>query len=70
MEDTTKKILKAKTYTIEEKLFEDGTKCLARTNDGFNPLELLGLMSLISLDITKQIAGKIKPTIVKRIVVE
>jgi len=43
---------------------------LGRTNRGFNPHELLGLLEHIQLDIIKQIAGEIKPAIVKRMVIE
>ena len=57
-----------KTYTIT--LEDDGEKAtLNRINDGFSPIELLGLLEHIQLDIKAQMAGEFKPDIVKREVV-
>ena len=59
-----------KTYTVKEFIDEVGTKHLERTCDGFNPLELMGILELTQLDILQQMSGKIKPDIVKRTVIE
>ena len=63
---TEAKVLSTKTYTIVIQDFEDGRKTMERTNDGFNPLELLGLADFIALEVRDQIIGRIKPTSVKR----
>ena len=54
-----------KNYTIEY----DGKK-LSRKNDGFHLLELLGLLEKIQLEILQQMAGSIKPEVIKRQVVK
>ena len=57
------------TITIEDK---DGTKTMTRRNDGFNALELLGLLELAQQDILNQIKDKEEVGIdfVKRQIVE
>lgn len=62
----TKKVLIKKKYTITVTHYDDGTQCMNRLNDGFNPLELMGVADFISLEIREQIIGKIKPDVVKR----
>lgn len=42
------------TITIEDK---DGTKTMTRRNDGFNAIELLGVLELAQQDILKQLKG-------------
>ena len=37
---------------------------------GFSARELLGLLEYVQLDILKQMAGEVRPDIVKRVVVE
>ena len=59
-----------KKYIITLKEEDNGTTTLHRTNDGFNPLELLGLMELIQSEAIEQMAGKIKPDVIKRQVIE
>lgn len=57
------------TITIEDK---DGTKTMTRRNDGFNAIELLGVLELAQQDILKQLKGIEEADIdfVKREVVE
>jgi hypothetical protein len=57
------------TITIEDK---DGIKKMTRRNDGFNAIELLGLLELAQQDILKQMKGleEAEIDIVKREVVE
>lgn len=64
-----KKVMIVKTWTIKETTFEDGTRQMQRTNDGFNPLELIGITDFISWEVREQILGRIVPDTVKREVV-
>ena len=58
-----------KTYTITVE--EDGDKCrMHRTCDGFSPIELLGILEYVQMEIKQQMGGELKPDIVKREVVE
>ena len=58
-----------KTYKIE--MFHDDKGLhLERKNKGFSPWELLGLLEEVQMDIIKQLAGTIKPTIIKRKVID
>ena len=58
-----------KSYTVTH--FEDGSQSMKRVNDGFNPLELLGVSDFIGQEIKEQIQGKIKPdTITRQVVVD
>lgn len=59
-----------KTYTIEMIEHEDGGTQLNRTNDGFDGIELLGLLELSQLEIIEQLKGYIKPDIIKRNIVK
>jgi len=52
------------TITLEHK--ENGEKQMSRCNDGFTPLELLGLLDFSAREIIEQMRGVIKPDIVKR----
>lgn len=58
-----------KTYTIEVEL-TDGKNIVRRTNDGFNPYELLGILEHTQLEILAQMAGNIKPDIIKRTLID
>ena len=60
-----KKVLVVKKWTITETTFEDGTRKMQRTNDGFNPLELIGITDFISWEVREQILGRIVPDTVK-----
>lgn len=66
---TERKVLSTKTYTVKIENFDDGTNAMHRINDGFNPLELLGLTDFISMEIREQISGRIKPDVIKRDVI-
>lgn len=57
-----------KTYTIKVEMTND-KNILTRTNDGFNSYELLGILENLQLDILSQMAGTIKPDIIKREVI-
>ena len=57
-----------KIYTIHLTR-KDNKLTLERTNDGFTPFELLGLCEFLSREIVQQIAGDIKPDIIKRNVI-
>jgi len=64
-----KKVIKVKTWTIVETTFEDGSRNMSRKNDGFNPLELIGLADFISWEVREQMLGRIVPDTIKREVV-
>lgn len=64
-----KKIRHKDTYTVERITYSDGSSQLTRTCDGFNPIELLGVLELAQLEIVDQIKGAIKPDIIKRKVI-
>ena len=64
------KIISTKLYTVEVSYFDNDTIRVKRTNDGFNTLELLGVLNHAQLEIQKQMAGEIKPTITERNVVK
>lgn len=65
-----KSLLSKKIYTVvvEEYINENGEKLtqIRRTSDGFEPLEILGLIAFIHDEVVGQIKGTIKPEIVKR----
>jgi len=42
---------------------------MSRKNDGFNPLELIGLADFISWEVREQMLGRIVPDTIKREVV-
>ena len=62
--------MKTKKYTIEFKFNDDGSTELTRTNDGFNPFELLGLLEMAQAEILECLKDTIKPDIVKRQVIK
>jgi hypothetical protein len=59
-------------YTITIEHEEDGSKTMTRKNDGFNSIELLGILELTQQDIIKQLKEleESKIDFVKREVVE
>ena len=57
---------KTQIYTIEVITDENGMQEVHRTNDGFNPMELLGMMKFVLMEIE----GSIKPTKITRNVVK
>ncbi len=59
-------IIATQQYTITVKLHADGTSSMTRTNEGFTPLELMGLADFIALEIREQIMGRILPDVIKR----
>ena len=62
--------MKTKKYTIEFKFNDDGSTELSRTNDGFSPFELLGLLEMAQIEILGCLKDTIKPDIIKRQVVK
>ncbi len=64
-----KKALKVKKWTVSLTEFTDGTSKMERTNDGFTPLELMGLSDFIKLEVRNQMLGIIKPDIIERKVI-
>ncbi len=58
--------MKSYTITIEEL---ENSYSMTRTNDGFTPIELLGILEFSQQEILKQMAGELKPEKIKRKVV-
>lgn len=58
-----------KKYTIET-YEQNGENIMAKCNDGFNAMELLGIMEVSKEDIINQIKGFVKPDIIKRTVIK
>ena len=56
-------------YILEVERNEDGATSMRSTNEGFNPLEILGLLAF-KMDDHRQMIGEIKPDVIKRTVVE
>jgi hypothetical protein len=46
-----KRIVKTKKYTIKLEMADDGTSRLTRTNDGFNVMELIGVLTSINYEL-------------------
>ncbi len=46
-----KRIVKTKKYTIKLEMADDGTSRLTRTNDGFNVMELIGVLTSINHEL-------------------
>jgi|LakMenEpi03Aug12_release.lakeMendotaPanAssembly.Ray.scaffolds.fasta_scaffold5714398_1 hypothetical protein len=65
-----KKVVKKQIWKCELIHYSDGTVTLNRTNDGFMPLELLGLCTKAIHDITDQTKGIINPTTINRKIVK
>lgn len=57
-------------YTIVIERDKDGKINMKRTNKGFNPFELLGWVEFIKDELLEQIAGSMKPEIVRRKYIE
>ena len=56
-----------KVYTITAIEYTNGMGELQRNNDGFNSLELLGILTLSQHEVNDQITGKMKkPDVIKR----
>lgn len=62
--------MEIKKYTIEFKFNDDGSTELSRTNDGFSPFELLGLLEMAQIEILGCLKDTIKPDIIKRQVIK
>ena len=69
METNEKTIVSTKTFTITITEDNAGKQNMTRKNDGFNPLELIGISDFIAWEVREQIMGKIIPDTIKRQVV-
>ena len=58
-----------KTYTIKFNTLEDGSKKLSITNDGFDLMELLDILTIEQAALTDCLKNTIKPTDIKREVI-
>jgi len=59
-----------KKYTLTLTQNDKGALNVETTNDGFNPLELLGLLSWKHNDVQEQLKGHIVPDTTSRTVIE
>ena len=59
-----------KKYTVETWIDDEGLSHMKRTNEGFYPIELLGICQLIAIEVREQMLGNIKPDAIERIVVK
>jgi hypothetical protein len=50
-EAAEKRIVKKKKYIIKLEMADDGTSRLIRTNDGFNVMELIGVLTSILIEM-------------------
>ena len=64
------KLTKLKEYTLTMYLKDDLTLHINAKCDGFEALELLGLLAWKQNDILEQLGGKIKPDFVERKIVK
>lgn len=64
-----KELILTQTYSIKVYRYTDGSSSMSRQNDGFNPLELLGVLDFTQMEIKDQIKGKFTADYVKREVV-
>lgn len=55
-----------KKYSLKAELAEDGRFKIISEGEGFNGLEILGILAYKQTDILRQLSGEIKPDIVKR----
>ena len=67
--ETLEKPKRIQKYTVTIETFEDKFT-MNRINDGFNPMELLGIAELISKEVREQMKGEIRPDVIKREVVQ
>jgi len=65
-----KKVVNKKVWTVQLITYNDGSTTLNRTNDGFYPLELLGICTKCIYEINDQTKGVISPTIINRKVIK
>jgi hypothetical protein len=73
MKETKEPIFKherIRSYSIKIEKTDAGLLSINKKNDGFNPIELLGLLSWAYADILEQMKGRVEPDIVKREFVE
>ena len=64
-----KQVISKKVYTIELIEYTDNTSTMNRVNDGFNPIELLGQLEFIQIDIIDKLKELKSPPRVKRKVI-
>ena len=64
--DKEKKVVKVKVYKVTVTHYDNGSVNVKRICDGFNPIELIGILEETQLDILKQRGGEFKPDQVER----
>lgn len=66
MGNAEKTIERSSTYLIEVTKYTDGSISMNRTNEGFNVLELLGILEFCIKDITYRFGNDFLPDIITR----
>lgn len=61
-----RKIVEIKKWTVEQIIYEDGRSSMYRKNEGFNTMELLGVLSYTEGDILDQMRGNLRPEIIEK----
>ena len=59
-------VVRTCSYTVTEKTYSNGSKSMNRTNDGYSPIELLGITALIQQEIYEQIKGHYSADVIIR----
>lgn len=65
-----KVVVEERLYTIKYTKYDDGSSEVERTNDGFNPFELIGYMEQVQIEILQQLKGVLTPNTTKLIAKE
>ncbi len=61
----TPTVIKSNTYEFTIEHLSNGKRKMIRKNNGFNAFELLGITSLIQLEVKEMMAGGIKPDFIE-----
>lgn len=65
-----KKIVNKKTWKITQLTYDDGSKSLNRINNGFTAIELLGIATLSSMEITAIMTDEKSFATIRRVIIE
>ena len=65
-----KVVIEERLYTIKYTKYDDGSSEVERTNEGFNPFELIGYMEQVQIEILLQLKCVLTPNTTKMIAKE
>ena len=69
-EQQKQEVVRTAEYVIKYEFLTDKSVNVTRENKGFNAIELLGILESIQQDILNQMKGIVKPTTIKRNIIE